>query len=182
MTVSSVGGSVTFDASTNVKYEGGTTTASLTLGPAADGPYVRLKIEPPAFHHPQILCHGDWSPPPPPPPPPSPPPPAPPPQPFPPPPRLKIDADSNCAIGGEAWVQQTRVLDSGRQGLQVVVKPARWVAGYLVVVGVLGSSVAVDQVVRPGSSSTARFALSHDACSVFALCCTAELQGDVYRG
>ena len=156
--IRSAGGSATFDAATDVKYEDTSTTATFTLGPAAEGgaQYVRLSITPPAFHHPQILCHQDWSPPPPPPPPPSPPPPAPPPQPFPPPPRLKVDADSNCAIGGEAWVQQTGILDSGRQWLQVVVKPDRWEAGYLVVVGYLGSSVAVDQVVRPGSAPACR--------------------------
>ena len=144
--IRSAGGSAAFDVATNVKYEDTHTIATFTLGPPADGgAYVRLSIEPPAFHHPQILCHGDWLPPPPPPPPPSPPPPAPPPRPFPPPPRLTIDADSNCPIGGEVWVQQTGVLASGRQWLQVVVEPDSWEAGYLMVVGVLGSHVAVSQ-------------------------------------
>jgi hypothetical protein len=157
--IRSAGGSATFDAATNVKYEDTHTTATFTLGAPTDGgAYVRLSIEPPAFHHPQILCHGDWPPPPPPPPPPSPPPPAPPPRPFPPPPRLTIDADSNCPIGGEVWVQQAGVLASGRKSLQVVVEPDRWEAGYLMVVGVHGSHVAVSDVVRPGSTPACRAA------------------------
>ena len=175
--IRSAGGSAAFDVATNVKYEDTHTIATFTLGPPADGgAYVRLSIEPPAFHHPQILCHGDWLPPPPPPPPPSPPPPAPPPRPFPPPPRLTIDADSNCPIGGEVWVQQTGVLASGRQWLQVVVEPDRWEAGYLMVVGVLGSHVAVSQEVRLGSTP---------ACytvATIAARCTAELQGVARRG
>jgi len=173
------GGSATFDAATNVKYEDTHTTATFTLGAPADGgAYVRLSIEPPAFRHPQILCHGDWFPPPPPPPPPSPPPPAPPPRPFPPPPRLTIDADPNCLIGGKVWVQQAGVLASDRQWLQVAVEPDRWEAGYLMVVGVLGSHVAVSQVVRPW----ARMPRCRDACSTIAARCTAELQGVARRG
>jgi len=148
--IRSAGGSATFDAATDVKYEDTHTTATFTLGAPRDGgAYVRLSIEPPAFHHPQILCHEEWPPPPPPPPPPSPPPPSPPPSPFPPPPRVTLDADSSCHIGGQVWVEQTGVLASRRKWHQVVVEPDRWEAGYLMEVGVHGSHVAVSEVVRP---------------------------------
>tara|TARA_B110001469_G_C9567131_1_gene281231 strand:+ start:123 stop:500 length:378 start_codon:yes stop_codon:yes gene_type:complete len=55
-------------------------------------------------------------------------------------------------------VQQAGVLASGRKSLQVVVEPDRWEAGYLMVVGVHGSHVAVSDVVRPGSTPACRAA------------------------
>ena len=63
---------------------------------------------------------------------------------------IRIDADANCAIGGEALVQETALRDSGRrQWMHVLLKPTRWEAGYLMVVEVLGSNVAVSGVVCP---------------------------------
>ena len=183
--IRSAGGSSTFDAATDVKYEDTHTTATFTLGAPTDGgAYVRLSIEPPAFHHPQILCHEEWSPPPPPPPPPSPPPPAPPPNPFPPPPRVTLNADSSCHIGGQVWVEQTGVIAGRRKWHQVVVEPDRWEAGYLMEVGVHGSHVAVSEVVRPEAPRP------HAGCpagamrayTTVAVRCTAELQGVARRG
>lgn len=137
------GGSATLATLT---FEDGVTTATLQLGPASGDTVVKLQLSQPAYHKPMILCHEAWLPPPPPPPPVSPP--SAPPIPYPPPPLplASIEASYECALGGVARVQSTRMLDTQTRWLHVVVQPDTWTIGYVVLVRVLGSGIVVDGV------------------------------------
>ena len=119
-----------------------------------NGQKVMLQLSPAANSRPIIICKLY---PPPTPPPPSPSPlPGPPPQrpPAPPPRVMTVSALSGCMLGGQASIGTERTDEVGLAVSRVQVIPDIWLTGYVVEIGVVGSSLDVSDVVRAMGLST----------------------------